>query len=94
MTLNTWTFYKMTSIMLVKKLNKVLSKLKSADFKVNEEKSFFVSDELEYLGFKITREGIIPLPDPATKKQLRSFIELINQFREKSKHRSGILTTE
>ena len=46
-----------------KKLDKVLSKLQSAGFKVNAEKSFFARNELEYLGFKITREGIMPLPD-------------------------------
>ena len=43
--------------------------------------------QLEYLGFKISREGILPLSDkvqaiknivpPTTKKQLRSFIVLL-----------------
>ena len=57
---------------------------------------------MEYLGFKITREGIIPLPDkveaikniavPTTKRQLQSFIGLINYYRDMWKHRSGILT--
>ena len=47
----------------IKKLDKVLSRLKSAGFKVNVERSFFVRSELEYLGFKITTEGIMPLPD-------------------------------
>ena len=69
---------------------------------MNAEKSFFVRDELEYLGFKIIREGIMPLPDkveaiksiavPKTKRQLRSFIGLINYYRDMWKHRSGILT--
>ena len=86
----------------INKLDKVLSKLKSAGFKVNAEKSFFARNELEYLGFKITREGIMPLPDkveaikniavPTTKKQLRSFIGLINYYRDMWQHRSGILT--
>ena len=45
---------------------------------------FFVKDNLEYLGFKITRQGIMPLLDkvqaikdifvPSNKKQLTSFI--------------------
>ena len=58
----------------------IISKVKSAGFKVNAEKSFFARNELEYLGFKITRQGIMPLPDkvetikniavPTTKKQL------------------------
>ena len=34
----------------VNKLDKVLTKLKEAGFKVNAEKSFFARNELEYLG--------------------------------------------
>ena len=30
---------------------------------MNVEKSFFARNELECLGFNITREGIMPLPD-------------------------------
>ena len=76
----------------INKLDKVLNKLKSAGFKVNAEKSFFARNELEYLGFKITREGIMPLPDkvepiknitdPSTKNQLQNLIGLINYYRE------------
>ena len=66
-------------------LNEVkLKKLKAAGFKINVEKSFFPKDSLEYLGFKITRQGIMPLPDktqafkhravPTNKKQLINFI--------------------
>ena len=32
-------------------------------FKVNADKIFIARSELDYLGFKITREGIVPLPD-------------------------------
>ena len=84
------------------KLDTVLNKLQKSGFKVNAEKSFFCQSELEYLGFKITREGIMPLPDkvqaiknisvPKTKKQLRSFIGIINYYRDMWKHRSDILT--
>ena len=45
------------------KLDVVFKKLQDAGFKVNAEKSFFAQSELEYLGFKITRSGIMPLPD-------------------------------
>ena len=44
----------------------VLKKLKAAGFKINGEKLLFAEDILEYLvtlGFKITRQGVIPLPD-------------------------------
>ena len=62
----------------------MLTELKAAGFKINADKSFFARDNLEYLGFTITRQGIKPLPDkvqaiihiavPTNKKQLRSFI--------------------
>ena len=76
----------------INKLDKVLSKSNENDFKVNAEKSFFARNELEYLGFRITRQGIMPLPDkvkpikniavPTTKRQFRSFIELITYYRD------------
>ena len=71
-------------------LNKCISVLKevnAASFKINAEKSFFAKDNFEYLGYKITRQGIMSLPDkiqaikdiavPTKKKQLRSFIGVI-----------------
>ena len=49
------------------------------------QQTFFAKDNLEYLGFKITRQNIMPLPDkvqtikyiavPTNIKQLRRFIE-------------------
>ena len=67
------------------KVKIVLKKLKVAPFiKINAQKSFFARDNLEYLGFKKTRQGIMPLPDkvqaikhiavPTNTKQLRSSI--------------------
>ena len=86
----------------IKKLDKVLNELKSVDFKVNAEKHFFTRNELKYLDFKITKKGIKPLQDkveaiknivvPTTKKQLQSFTELIDYYRDMWKHRSDILT--
>ena len=43
-------------------LDKVFYRLKQAGLKVNAKKSFFAKSELEYLGFWITRQGIMPLP--------------------------------
>ena len=67
----------------INKLDKVLSKLNQKGFKVNADKSFFARNELEYLGFRITRQGITPLPDkvevikniavPTTKKTVKDF---------------------
>ena len=47
----------------INKPNKVFNKLKESGFKINADISFFAKDELEYLDFKITRNGIISLPD-------------------------------
>ena len=51
---------------------------------------FFARNELEYLGLRVIRQDITPLPDkveaiksiavPTTKKLLRSFIGLINYY--------------
>ena len=45
------------------KVTIVLNKLEAAGFTINAEKSFFARDNLEYLGLKIARQGIMPLPD-------------------------------
>ena len=83
-------------------IDKVFQILLLAGYKINAEKPCFARDELEYLGFKITRQGIMPLPSkvqaikslavPTTKKQLRSLIGLINYYRNMWKSRSDILT--
>ena len=85
---------------LINKQDKVLSKLKLKGFEVNAEKSFFTRNELEYLGFRITRQCVIPLPDkveaikniavPTSKKHLRSFIVLIDYYRDMWQRRSII----
>ena len=74
------------------KLDKVLQKLQKAGLKVNANKSFFAKTELEYLGYWITREGIMPVPKkikaisniaiPKNKKQLRRFIGMINSKKQ------------
>ena len=83
------------------KLDKVLQKLQNAGLKVNANKSFFAKTELEYLGYWITREGIMPVPKkikaisniaiPKNKKQLRRFIGMINYYRDMFQRRSEIL---
>ncbi|MGH7955257.1 MAG: reverse transcriptase/ribonuclease H family protein, partial [Gloeomargaritales cyanobacterium] len=85
----------------LEKLEEVFKRLSEANLKVNVSKSKFCQPEVEYLGFWITREGIQPLPRkvdaiiriarPKTRKQLRSFIGLVNFYRDMWRHRSGIL---
>jgi transposase InsO family protein len=83
------------------KLEMVLVRLQAAGLKVNAKKSFFGKDQLEYLGYWITRSGIQPLPKkveaikniavPKTRKQLRSFIGMVNYYRDMWIHRSDAL---
>ena len=73
-------------------LDKVLTKLKNTRPKVNAKKSFFGRPELEYLGYWITREEVQPLPkkvdvmqqikEPTNRKELQSFIDMVNYFRD------------
>jgi transposase InsO family protein len=83
------------------KLGAVLTKLRQAGLKVNVKKSFFAKTELEYLGYWITREGISPttskvnaitnIAPPTNKKQLRSFIGMVNYYRDMWIRRSHVL---
>ena len=85
----------------LEKLERVLFKLKEAGLKVNAKKSFFARPELEYLGYWITRDGIKPLPDkvkailaidaPRNRKELRSFIGIVNYHRDMWLRRSHAL---
>ena len=74
----------------LEKLELILARLQESGLKVNAKKSFFARPELEYLGCWITRDGMKPLPDkakailaidePRTRKELRSFIGIINYY--------------
>src|SRR5210317_758151 len=85
----------------LEQLEKVLTRLQSAGLKVNASKSKFCRDRLEYLGYIITREGIQPdmkkveailkIDTPKARKQLRSFIGLVNYYRDLYPKRSHIL---
>jgi hypothetical protein len=85
----------------LEKLKEVLQRLRKAGLKVNAKKSFFAREELEYLGYWITRDGIQPtvskvkaigaIEPPQTKKQLRRFIGMVNYYRDMWGKRSEIL---
>jgi len=82
-------------------LHIVFQRLQDAGLKVHAKKSFFGRTELEYLGYWITREGVQPLPKkvqailniktPTTKKQLCSFVGMVNYYCDMWFHRSEIL---
>ncbi len=83
------------------KLRNIFQKLREAGLKVNVTKSYFARGELEYLGYWITRDGIKPMPkkieaiqriaEPKTKKELRSFIGVVNYYRDMWIRRSHVL---
>ena len=85
----------------LEKLERILARLAKAGLKVNAKKSFFARSELEYLGYWITRDGIQPmkekvkaimnLAEPTTRKELRSFIGVVNYYRDMWIRRSHVL---
>ena len=85
----------------LEKLEMIFSRLTTAGLKVNANKSFFGRAELEYLGYWITRDGIQPLQkkveaimhiaEPKNRKELRSFIGVVNYYRDMWFRRSHVL---
>jgi putative transposase len=83
------------------KVGKVLHKLNSGGLKINITKSFFCKTELEYLGYLITQTGIRPLTKkveaihrikaPTTRKAFRSFIGIVNYYRNMWRGRASLL---
>lgn len=71
-------------------LDRVLTRLEEAGFKLKESKCTFLAESVEYLGFKVDRMGLHPLedkvkavkaaPSPENVSQLRSFLGLITHF--------------
>jgi RNase H-like domain found in reverse transcriptase/Reverse transcriptase (RNA-dependent DNA polymerase)/Integrase zinc binding domain/Retroviral aspartyl protease len=85
----------------LQKLHIVLSRLEKAGLKINAKKSFFAQDQLEYLGYWITRQGIQPsqkkveaiqaIQTPSNKRDLRRFIGMVNYYRDLWIRRSDVL---
>ena len=83
------------------KLERVLARLSEAGLKVNAPKCSFGRTSLEYLGYWLSREGIAPTPKkisamqaiqpPTNISTLRSFVGLINFYRDMWQHRSHLL---
>ena len=90
----------------LKVLEECFKRLRSYNLKLSTEKSFFGSNETEYLGFKLTENGILPGTDktkavrefkmPTTVKQIHQFVGLASFFRDHIEHfskLSGYLTS-
>ena len=83
------------------KLREVLRRLQNAGLKVNARKCFWGTDETEYLGYILTRDGIKPQPKkveailaikPPTKvKELRRFLGMVQYYRDLWAKRSEML---
>ena len=85
----------------LEKLEGIFQRLKEVGLKVNATKPFFARGKLEYLGYWNTRDGIQPMKKkvaaimktggPKNHKQLRSFIGVVNYYRDMWLRRSQIL---
>jgi hypothetical protein len=83
------------------KIQEVLHRLETAGFKANLRKSFFMQKEVDYLGYRLTDNGIGPQPNkieamdrilpPTTNKQLKRFLGMVNFYRDIWEKRSHIL---
>ena len=79
----------------------MLRRLQGAKLRVNAEKSIFGSDEIEYLGYVLTREGIKPqrkkvsailaIEPPRNVKDLRKFLGMVQYYRDVWEKRSQLL---
>jgi hypothetical protein len=85
----------------LEKLTEVLSRLQDAGLKINAAKSKFCALETEYLGYIITRDGVKPqankvqailaLTPPKNVKELRSFLGMVQYYRDIWAKRSDML---
>ena len=72
-------------------LEDTLLRLRKYNLKLNPAKSVFGADQVHYLGYSISGEGIRPgkekmqaikeFPTPETPKKIREFVGLANYFR-------------
>jgi hypothetical protein len=84
------------------KLDEILQRLKENNLQVNGDKSSFCAIEAEFLGFVLTRQGVKPqvkkveaivkIATPKTVKQVRSFIGMINYYKDHIPRHSDLLT--
>ena len=85
----------------LEKVEKVLTRLEEAGLKVNGLKSFFGQKEIEYVGYVLTPHGVRPVPKkvqgmldkapPKSLERLRSFLGMVNYYRDMWIRRSHIL---
>ena len=74
------------------RLKNVFQKLKEANLKIQIDKSEFLKEEVQYLGYLITNKGLLPniekvkainnLQRPKNPKEIKSFIGMIGYYRK------------
>ena len=79
----------------------MFTRLHKAGLNVNASKSCFGAHKFDYLGYHVTRDGVMPTPKkveaiqalavPKTRKQSRQFIGMINFYRDMWQNCSDIL---
>ena len=84
------------------KLGKVLQRLQDKGLRINAPKSTFATDEIEYLGYTLTRDGIKPqaekvsvilaLQPQSNVKQLRRVLGIIQYYRDIWEKRTDTLS--
>jgi hypothetical protein len=85
----------------LKDIEKVLIRLQKANLKVSASKSSFGKTEIDYLGYVVTRNGLKPQPKKieailkiarsSTVKVVRSFLGMVQYYRDIWQKRSHIL---
>ena len=83
------------------KVGQVLQRLQEKGLRINAPKSTFATDEIEYLGYTLTRDGIKPqtekvsailaLQPPSNVKQLRRVLGIIQYYRDIWEKRTDLL---
>ncbi|XP_039429735.1 uncharacterized protein LOC120413094 [Culex pipiens pallens] len=81
-------------------VRKVFERLRDFGLVINMAKSKFARDQVEFLGYVVSHEGVLPLPDrvkavsdfpePATVKDLRRFLALLNSYKRFIPHATDI----
>ncbi|XP_011883552.1 PREDICTED: uncharacterized protein K02A2.6-like [Vollenhovia emeryi] len=84
------------------RLKQVLQRLANANIRINEEKSEFFKDSIEYCGYRVDKEGIHKtvgkmqaidqMPRPKNVTELRSFLGMVNYYGRFINNLSTILT--
>ncbi|XP_033729753.1 uncharacterized protein K02A2.6-like [Pecten maximus] len=73
-------------------LHTTLQRLENFGIRLRKDKCFFLRDEVEYFAFKVNKEGIHPSPrkveailklaDPQNKRELQSWLGIVNYYRK------------